>query len=190
MIIRSQTYCRMAAILACSVAASGCSAANREAAERSASRVNASVASQGWQDASIAHSGAGVQCVPYGKTEPQGPRSYLVSDLGNPGVPDLSRSELNTLRSIQRYVHSRLLRFAFVGQYGGEFIIFNAKLGPCLDAAGGYRVLNGAFCNSFYEPGEDPWGTKAEPGGFSACGPRRFQRLWAAAPLGARRRRT
>ncbi len=172
MIARLRTYCCTAAILACWVTVSSCSPRNRQA-ERSTSRINRPVASKGWQAATLAQAGAGVQCVPYGKSTSEGPRSYLVSDLGKTGVPELSGSELNTLRLIQRYVHSRLLRFAFVGQFGGEFIIFNAKLGPCLDAAGGYRVLNGAFCNAFYEPGEDPWGTKAEAGGFSACGPRR-----------------
>jgi hypothetical protein len=112
----------------------------------------------------------GTQCVPYGKSAPEGPRSFLVRDLGKPGVPALDSDQLKTIHQIQQYVHAKTLRFAFVGRASQDFIVFNAKLGPCLDAAGGYVLLNGE-CGDFYEPGEDPWYRHALPGG--TCGPSR-----------------
>jgi hypothetical protein len=90
----------------------------------------------------------------------RGPRSYLVSDMGRPGVPDLDRDEIATINQIQHYLRAKTLRFAFVGKPSQEFIVFNAKLGPCLEAAGGYQVLN-EDCLDFYEPGEDPWYVKS-----------------------------
>ncbi len=136
---------------------SSCSLADRHAEK--------TTADQARQDVETSVHSPGVQCVPYGKTRPEGPRNYSINDLNKAGVPKLSQFELDMVRTIQRYVRSKLLRFAFVGN---QFIIFNAKFGPCLD--NDYQVLNGT-CNEFYEPGEDPWKTGAMPG--DACGPRR-----------------
>ena len=58
------------------------------------------------------------------------------------------------LRSIMHYVHSPLLRFAYVGQ---EFIVYKTddRAGVCMDNATGYQILNHE-CNAVYEPGENP----------------------------------
>ena len=100
----------------------------------------------------------GAQCIPYGKLRPEGPRSYLVSDIGKPGVPHLDARAMRAIHKIQRYVHSSTLRFV-----AEPFMLFDATRGPCLDIAGEYPLLNGA-CNEFYEPGEDPYHAKAAPG--------------------------
>jgi hypothetical protein len=107
----------------------------------------------------------GVGClgnVPPGATpnpEPP-PQSYLVKDIGKPDFPALQPSEASKVRRIQRYVNSSTLRIAWVG---GEFIVFDAKDGPCETWAQGYSVLNGA-CNEFYEPGDNPYNTHAGSG--------------------------
>ncbi len=97
------------------------------------------------------------------------PESYAVADIGKSGFPELAPSELDMVRRTQRYVHSKTLRIAWLAspnqRVNAEFIIFDASDGPCLDAALGYPVLNG-FCNEFYEPGENPYDTKAAPDCF------------------------
>jgi hypothetical protein len=152
-------------VLAC-VALSSCAGASRSSHHVGANAPGSSRQASGETAATV----TGTQCVPYGKSAPEGPRSYLISDLGKPGVPELDGGERQTVRQIQRYVHAKTLRFAFVGRFSQEFIVFNAKLGPCLDTAGAYTLLNGE-CGDFYEPGEDPWYTHALPGGI--CGPSR-----------------
>lgn len=99
----------------------------------------------------------GAQCIPYGKSFPEGPKSYLVSDIGKRGVPKPDESQRDAIRTIGRYVHSATLRFV-----EDPFVVFDAKLGPCLDAAGGYPMLNGS-CWEFYEPGENPYTTLPAP---------------------------
>lgn len=93
------------------------------------------------------------------------PQSYLASDVGKPEFPSLSAQELIQLRHIERYVHSKNLRIAWVDTAHGakEFIVFNATDGPCEVWAAGYEVLNGD-CNEFYQPGENPYHTHAAPG--------------------------
>jgi hypothetical protein len=88
------------------------------------------------------------------------PQSYLVKDIGKPGFPALKPSEASMIRRIVRYVHSGTLRIAWVSD-GREFIVFDAKDGPCEVWAPGYGVLNGDPCNEYYEPGENPYGTHA-----------------------------
>ena len=99
--------------------------------------------------------------------------SYLVSDIGKPGMPRLSVSERAMIERVRRYVHSRTLRFAWVDHSTtmGEPIVFDAYDGPCEVWAGGYQVLNG-FCNEYYEPGENPYSTHAAPGGCYRAPPR------------------
>jgi hypothetical protein len=89
------------------------------------------------------------------------------TDLGRPQVPHLNADERGTIALIRRYVHSKTLRFAFVG---GSMIVFDARFGPCWGVAPGYFVLNG-FCNEYYEPGEKPTSTHGIPG--PCTGPRR-----------------
>jgi len=105
--------------------------------------------------------GRGVQCVPYGSTQPSGPISYLASDAGKPGVPRIDAADLKMLMSIQHYLHSPRLRFAFVGL---EFIVYKTDpvSGICMDNAPGYQILNHE-CNATYEPGERPDVTSAAP---------------------------
>jgi hypothetical protein len=86
-----------------------------------------------------------------------GPPSYLVSDIGKPGVPTLTADQLTLVHRIRHYLHSKTLRFAFVNAYnrGPRFIVFEGDDAPCSDAALGYPVLN-SDTNEFYEPGEAP----------------------------------
>jgi len=93
------------------------------------------------------------------------PLSYLVSDIGKHGVPQLNAPERAMIERIRRYVRSKTLRFAWVEDSTtmGEPIVFDAYDGPCEGWAAGYAVLNGA-CNEYYEPGENPYSTHAVPG--------------------------
>jgi hypothetical protein len=91
------------------------------------------------------------------------PQSYRVNDIGKTGFPALKRSEASMVRRIVRYVHSNTLRIAWVSD-PREFIVFDAKDGPCETWAPGYVVLNADSCNEYYEPGENPYETHAGPG--------------------------
>lgn len=101
------------------------------------------------------------------------PQSYLAKDIGKPGFPALKSEEASMVRRIERYVHSKTLRIAWVDA-GREFIVFDASDGPCETWAAGYSVLNGG-CNELYEPGENPYHTHAGSG----CYP--DHRPWMAA---------
>jgi hypothetical protein len=101
------------------------------------------------------------------------PQSYAVADIGKPGFPALSADEGATVKRIQRYVHSKVLRIAWVAGYRREFIVFNATDGPCEVWAVGYKVLNGG-CNEYYQPGENPYDTHAAPD----CLPQELHRPW------------
>jgi hypothetical protein len=96
------------------------------------------------------------------------PQSYAVADIDKPGFPALAPPEREMVQRIQRYVHSRTLRFAWLAPPGqrvkAEFVVFDATAGPCEVAAGGYPVLNGD-CNEYYQPGENPYFTHAGAGG-------------------------
>ena len=96
-----------------------------------------------------------------------GPPSYLVRDIGKPGVPELTNEQLVMIRKIRVYVHPSTLRFATVG---GTFIVFDASLGPCEPGAPGYSVLNGS-CNEMYSPTDNFAGTGAVPGCWNAPRP-------------------
>ena len=93
--------------------------------------------------------------------------SYRADDVGRPGVPRLTDDQRRVLAKIRRYLHSKTLRFAFVG---GSMIVFDARYGPCWDVAPGYKVLNGA-CNEYYEPGEEPASTFGIPGCYETPPP-------------------
>jgi hypothetical protein len=105
------------------------------------------------------------------------PESYAVADIGKPGFPTLSRDEFAMVRRIQRYVHSKTLRLAWLGSSAGaprsspgEFIVVDAADGPCEVAAAGYSVLNGE-CNEFYQPGENPYSTHPGSGCYDVPRP-------------------
>ena len=114
----------------------------------------------------------GIGCmgdVPPGTTpdpEPP-PQSYLVRDIGKAGVPELTQGERAMVVRIQRYIHSKTLRIAWVDHATTHqgFIVFDATDGPCEVWAAGYKVLNGS-CNEFYQPGENPYTTHAVPDCF------------------------
>ena len=94
------------------------------------------------------------------------PIEYAAEDVGKPGFPKLTRYELVALRELRRVDDSPQLRIAWVDGPDGpnsEFIIFDETGEPCNGNAGGYRVLNGR-CNEFYEPGENPYETRAANG--------------------------
>lgn len=88
------------------------------------------------------------------------PESYLISDVGKPGFPALTKHETWMVRTITHYVHSPTLRLAWLAH--GEFVVFDATDGPCADFAPGYPVLNGV-CNDYYQPGENPYSTSPGP---------------------------
>lgn len=90
-----------------------------------------------------------------------GPPSYLVRDVGKNGVPALDRRQVRVIRAIQRYVHSKTLRFAIFTHGIAPFVVFDAPDGPCSEAS--YWVLNDRFGNLYYEPGEAPGFLHAEP---------------------------
>jgi hypothetical protein len=92
------------------------------------------------------------------------PPSYRVSDMGKPGVPLLRGDELHQVRMISRYVHSPNLRFQEVA---GQFLVYDASLGPCLLAAPGYWVLNAHACNLYFMPADEWDGPSAVPGCYS-----------------------
>ncbi|HET7813955.1 MAG TPA: hypothetical protein VFL13_06250 [Candidatus Baltobacteraceae bacterium] len=73
----------------------------------------------------------------------QFPASYLVADLGKPGVPKLSPRELYTIRKIEPNVGINGLRFEHAGRH---FIVFVAGLGPCHTFVPGYPVLDAEPC--------------------------------------------
>ncbi len=88
------------------------------------------------------------------------PTSYLVRDVGAPGVPALSSAERDAVRRIATHHASATLRFTFLASSvrNDSFVVFDAVNGPCFDAAGGYPVLNGdPQSRRFYEPGENPY---------------------------------
>lgn len=89
------------------------------------------------------------------------PPSYLVSDLGKPGAPKLEPGLLQQVHDISKYVHSRTLRFQ---QIAGQFLVYDASLGPCLLAAPGYWVLNARSCNLYFMPADGWDGPSAVPG--------------------------
>ena len=93
------------------------------------------------------------------------PVSYSVADIGQKAVPRLSRRQLSEIAAIERRVHSRTLRFAYVVDESSSdgFIVFDATQGPCADFALGYPVLNASSKNDYYEPGENPYATHAGP---------------------------
>jgi hypothetical protein len=89
-----------------------------------------------------------------------GPPSYLVRDMGKRGVPRVTPANARMVNAITKYVHSKTLRFAYIGR---EFIVFDAAQGPCAPYAPGYSVLNGAY-NEMYSPTDDFTSTTAVPG--------------------------
>ncbi|MBV9270101.1 MAG: hypothetical protein JO165_03345 [Candidatus Eremiobacteraeota bacterium] len=121
----------------------------------------------------------GIGClgkVPPGTTpNPQPPpQSYAVADIGKRGFPNLTHDEADTVARIRSYIHSNSLRIAWVDSTTKRgFIVFDATDGPCEVWALGYPVLNGS-CNEFYEPGENPYATRAGPG----CFPSDLKRPW------------
>ena len=95
------------------------------------------------------------------------PPSYRAADIGKAGVPTPHTRDLRMLRRIQRYVHSKTLRFT---DLAGEFLVYDAKDGPCIGSAPGYFVLNGA-CNEYYMPSSERDYTVAVPGCLDAPRP-------------------
>lgn len=89
------------------------------------------------------------------------PPSYLVSDLGKAGVPQLDQTERHQALLISRYVHDPTLRFQ---EISGQFLVYDAQWGPCMLAAPGYWVLNAKDCNLYFMPADEWSGPSAVPG--------------------------
>jgi hypothetical protein len=103
----------------------------------------------------------GVACRDYAQSASlTGDYSYLVSEIGRPGVPRPSRSEIETVNRIKKYVHSKHLRFEYLGR---QFIVYDATHGPCDTGAPAYLVLNAPGCNLYYSPTDDFDSPKAIP---------------------------
>ena len=144
------------ALLLSSLLAAACSSGGRSAS--SDSRVTPEPGNP------VAVGRYGIGCRTYQKPNIVGPPSYRANDVGRPGVPPLSQSQRRMLHSIQRYVHSRTLRFAFLDNSFSPFVIFDAEFGPCTGFAPGYWVMNSTSVNTYYEPGEAPGDVHAVPG--------------------------
>jgi hypothetical protein len=107
----------------------------------------------------------GLACRTYQEPHTVGSPSYLVSDIGKPGVPVLEPEDAATLRRVLRYKRSATLRFAYIlGQppYSDQrsFALFDPANDPCADHP--VRVINSS--NKFYSPGEAPGYIGAFPG--------------------------
>lgn len=79
------------------------------------------------------------------------PASYLISDIGRPGVPKLRPRDLAAIDAIQKHVRISTLRFSYVGS---EFVVFNAPLpvtSVCSPETPPFAVWTGA-CNEYYNP--------------------------------------
>ncbi len=99
----------------------------------------------------------GIACRLYEAPGHTGSPSYNVADIGKPGVVELSSRQAKLVQRIYRYVESGTLRFA-VGPFGPSdhraLIVFDAVRSPCYLAVPGYRVLNDADGNIYYQPGD------------------------------------
>lgn len=104
----------------------------------------------------------GIACHTYEQPGTVGETSYSVDVIGKRGVPALTREQRDVVRRIERYIHSMALRFTFLDN--GNFLVYDATMGPCADFAPGYWVLNTEDPNTFYEPGEAPGFVHAVPG--------------------------
>ena len=102
--------------------------------------------------------GSGTACYLNGHTSAA---SFSVSDIGRPGVPKVSPSDLSMLHAIMHYVHTRTLRFVFLS---GKFYIYDASVGLCNPSPSGYYVLNASSCNVYYQPPLDLKAPHAVPG--------------------------
>jgi len=119
--------------------------------------------------------GAGVQCVPYGETKPDGPVMYLVDDIGKPGVPRPNAQDAKMLAKILRWYHTRTMRFTYLPLplAGIRFIVFDADDQVCIGDDPGFQILNGP-CNAFYNPGNSPTSTTST----DICGGAGTPRPW------------
>jgi len=130
----------------------------------------------GTRDVYEVHQGISVRCQVDGA---DGPRSYLVADIGHIGVPKLSAAARAVIETIRPYGHRDTLRFLF---FGKELVVFDAVYGPCFASSPGYWVLNGA-CNEYYSPTDNLSGTGAVSGGCDQNVPR----PWKSGDPGRRR---
>ncbi len=94
------------------------------------------------------------------------PQSYRIQDVGKSGFPKLTLQETALVKRVRHFVTSKTLRIAWIdyATTPNRFIIFDALDGPC-GTSRPYDVLNGS-CNEIYEPGENPYETKAAPDCF------------------------
>jgi hypothetical protein len=148
-----------AALAAALLTCAGCGAAGRHA-DAESSATNGAQPQKASVSARPVPAGRGIRCqitpAVYGAT----PASYSASDAARRGVPSLTSSQMKTLHTIEWYVHSSTLRFAFADR---ESVVYDADKGPCIVSAPGYFVLNGA-CNEYYMP-SDPNRTVPLSGG-------------------------
>jgi hypothetical protein len=91
------------------------------------------------------------------KTPGDQPINYLVSDLGKPGVPQLSAEHRALVDRILRIHKSPTLRFVVLFP---QFVVFDATMGPCFSSPL-YDVLSAR--NEHYQPGENPFTPLGDP---------------------------
>lgn len=92
---------------------------------------------------------------------PSPPVIYSVTEIGKPGVPALTPSQLGTVRRIERAFGTAHLQFVLLP----ELVVFNATRGVCANWAGGYPMLNdNPDGRRWYEPGDNPYSTGVAPG--------------------------
>jgi hypothetical protein len=130
------------------VALASCSSTPASDAGASASGETVTTVSSAGRLVQEVAKGLGIAC----RVGPEtGSLSYLASDIGRPGVPRLSNAEMRMIDGIRKVVHSKDLRFQHLGD---DFIVYDAKAGPCETAAPGYKVLTAPGC-LYYSPTDD-----------------------------------
>ena len=107
----------------------------------------------------------GVRCSGYvapgsNATLPPPPVIYSVTEIGQPGVPKLTQTQLRTVRENERAFGGSNLHFVLLP----ELVVFNATRGVCANWAGGYPMLNNnPDGRRWYEPGDNPYTTGVAP---------------------------
>jgi hypothetical protein len=101
-----------------------------------------------------------------------GPRTYLVRDIGRPGVPIPVASDRAMLRKIASYFDPATLRFAYVltSPHKRGMIVYDGDDEACTGGGTDFQVLN-LSCNTGYDPEDSPDNAMALPDCFMTSRP-------------------
>lgn len=104
--------------------------------------------------------GAGVACYRNGV---MGPPSYLVAEIGKPGVPVPAKADARLLREHFAHLDPKTLRFLYLPLAEPHFVVFLASLQALCDPTHPpFKDLTGS-CNQYYQPLEYGDRTTAAP---------------------------